>query len=374
MKIYDISQELFSSRLFPGDKPASYERVSQIKNGDMVNLTTVNMSVHNGTHVDAPNHFIENGNSIDGMDLSKFVGRAKVVSGSGTLSAEDIHRFMIDKPKKILLKGNLDLSVESARAFLEHGVELIGLESVSIGPVDDPKPVHLVLLGAEIIALEGLDLKGVPDGYYFLSALPLKLAGSDGSPCRAVLIDWREEDLKINSNEITLKTLQDEDVPLFEKWLKQDYVFKWFCLEGEEDGSHIDAEAEMAGWLEQVDGRHTTHQHVKHFIVYLNGDKIGFCLYFDLVDEEEYLQEFYPDLAGKLNRNHTYEIGYLIGDKNLLGKGIGKIIVAKLEEELRVFGAKCVIGDPNDKNIPSVKALLANGFVKFKDNDYRKNL
>ena len=190
MKIYDISQELFSSRLFPGDKPATYVRASQIAKGDMVNLTKMKLSVHNGTHVDAPCHFIDGGKAIDEMELSKFIGEALVVSASGTLSADDVHRLMVNRPKKILLKGNLELSVASAKAFLDYDVELIGLESVSIGPVDDPKPVHMVLLGAEIIALEGLNLADVPDGEYFLSALPLKLAGSDGSPCRAVLIEF----------------------------------------------------------------------------------------------------------------------------------------------------------------------------------------
>lgn len=190
MKIYDISQELFSSRLFPGDKPATYKRALEIENGDMCTLTKIKMSVHNGTHVDAPCHFIERGKTIDEMDLSKFIGPVEVVAGKGILSALDVHRLMVNKPKKILLKGDLELSVESAKAFLDYDVELIGLESVSIGPVDDPQPVHMVLLGAELIALEGLDLTDVPEGEYFLSALPLKLAGSDGAPCRAVLIEF----------------------------------------------------------------------------------------------------------------------------------------------------------------------------------------
>lgn len=173
---------------------------------------------------------------------------------------------------------------------------------------------------------------------------------------------------------ITLKPLQSEDVALFEKWLRQDYIFKWFCMEGEDDKADIDAEVEMAGWMEQIHGRHTTHQHVKHFIVYLDGVKVGFCLYFDMIDEAEYLRDFYPDLVDDLVENHTYEIGYLIGEKSLLGKGIGKIIIQKLEEMVREIGGKTIIADPNEKNIPSVKVVLANGFTKFKDNDYRKKL
>ena len=178
----------------------------------------------------------------------------------------------------------------------------------------------------------------------------------------------------INDNDITLKPFQEEDVVLFERWLRQDYVFKWFCLEGGEPSNDVDAEEEVAGWMEQIHGRNTTHTHVKQFIVYLDGKKIGFCLYFDMFYEQEYLKDFYPDLADDLMEKHAYEIGYMIGDENQLGKGIGKIIVAKLEEKLRALGAKCVISDPNDNNIPSVKACLANGFEKIKKNDYRKKL
>jgi len=189
MKIYDISQELFSSRLFPGDSSATFERVSEISKGDMCTVTALKMNVHNGTHVDAPCHFIENGKTIDQMDLSKFIGAAKVVTASGILSAADVDALMVDSPKKILLKGEVDLTIEAAAAFVRHGVELVGIESPSIGPIADPKPVHMVLLAAEIIALEGLSLREVPDGTYLLSAAPLNLAGSDGAPCRAVLIE-----------------------------------------------------------------------------------------------------------------------------------------------------------------------------------------
>ena len=189
MKIYDISQELFTSRLFPGDTAATFNRVSEISNGDMCTVTKINLSVHNGTHVDAPCHFIENGKTIDQVELAKFIGQAKVVTVDGLLSEADVTMITVDAPKKILLKGDVEMTVPAATAFVQAGVELIGLESVSIGPVTNPQPVHMVLLGAEVVALEGLNLSEVPDGNYFLSALPLKLAGSDGSPCRAVLIE-----------------------------------------------------------------------------------------------------------------------------------------------------------------------------------------
>ena len=190
MKIYDISQELFSSRLFPGDAAPTVERISQIKKGDICTVTTMHISAHHGTHVDAPCHFIEDGKTIDQLELSKFVGEAKVVTVSGVLTAADVDALLVNLPKKLLLRGDVELSTDAATAFVRHGVELIGIESPSIAPVADPQPVHMILLGAGVIALEGLNLQDVPDGDYFLSALPLKLAGSDGSPCRAVLFEW----------------------------------------------------------------------------------------------------------------------------------------------------------------------------------------
>jgi len=189
MKIYDISQELFSSRVFPGDKPATSHKVSEISKGAMCNVTTLKMSVHHGTHVDAPCHFIDGGKTIDEMPLERFIGQAKVVSVSKVLTAEQIDVMMADSPKKVLLRGDVELTEANAEQFVHYGVELLGIESQSIGPVSNPQPVHMVLLGAEVIALEGLNLQDVPDGHYLLNAAPLHLKGSDGAPCRAVLIE-----------------------------------------------------------------------------------------------------------------------------------------------------------------------------------------
>jgi len=190
MKIYDISQELFSSRSFPGDKPATFEKVSEIAKGAVCNITALKMNVHNGTHVDAPCHFIDGGKTIDEMPLDRFIGDAKVVIVGMALTAEEIDAIMADVPKKVLLKGDVELTEENAEQFVQYGIELLGIQSQSIGPVSNPQPVHMILLGAEVIALEGLNLQEVPDGNYFLNAAPLHLKGSDGAPCRAVLIEF----------------------------------------------------------------------------------------------------------------------------------------------------------------------------------------
>ena len=92
--------------------------------------------------------------------------------------------------KKILIKGAATVTLEAAKVFAEAGVDLVGNESQTVGPEDAPMAVHLVLLGAEVVLLEGIRLGEVPDGVYLLNCAPLNLSGADGSPCRAVLMDF----------------------------------------------------------------------------------------------------------------------------------------------------------------------------------------
>lgn len=193
MRIIDITQELFTSNVYPGDKPPSYERIMQIKNGDVINLTTIEMCVHNGTHIDAPCHFIDNGKSIDEMDLEIFVGECTVVSLDGEVGGREMAEILKKCKPRLLIKGRINLTTGAAEAMVEGGLKLIGVESQSVGPVDAPKAVHMVLLGHDVTALEGLDLSLVSDGDYFLCAAPLNLGKSDGSPCRAILLDgWTQ--------------------------------------------------------------------------------------------------------------------------------------------------------------------------------------
>ena len=168
--------------------------------------------------------------------------------------------------------------------------------------------------------------------------------------------------MKINEKEITITPLFDNDVNIFCKWLEKEYIYKWFCPEG-----NIEKEA----WLDEVINRNDKYKHLKHFIVNYNDKKIGFCLYMDCYFEQEYIQEIYGINAVK---NYSYEIGYCIGEEEYLGKGIGKIIVKKLEEEIVKIGGKEILADPDEENIISIKILLNNGFIKIKDGDYRKIL
>lgn len=195
MKIYDISQELFSCIVFPGDPAPKREVLSSMEEGALYNLTALSLCAHNGTHVDAPYHFIKDGKTVEQLPLEKTVGFAYVTHEAGVLLAEDANRILAkakesnpESAKRILIGGKATVSEEAARVFAEAGIDLVGNESQTVGPENAPMQVHLTLLGAEVVLLEGIRLADVPAGVYLLSAAPISLAGSDGAPCRAILI------------------------------------------------------------------------------------------------------------------------------------------------------------------------------------------
>ena len=194
MKIYDISQELFGCAVYPGDpQPERFVTLS-IKNGDVCNLTAFKMCAHNGTHVDAPFHFYADGKTIDQVDLDRFIGWAYVAEHDGDISADDAKNILkaANGCERILVKGKAVVTKEAAQVFAEARIKLFGNESQTVGPIDAPKEVHLIMLGAEIVLLEGIRLEKVPAGKYFLNAVPLNLGGADGSPCRATLLEMQE--------------------------------------------------------------------------------------------------------------------------------------------------------------------------------------
>ena len=191
--IYDISQEVFSCQVYPGDPVPSYERVCSMARGDVYNMTQFSMCAHNGTHVDAPFHFIQGGKTIDQLGLKPFVGDCYVARREGDLTAEDALEILEEARQagarqRLLLAGELTVTAEAARVFAQAKLLLLGNESQSVGPVDAPMEVHLILLGAEVVLLEGVVLRNIPEGKYILYAAPLNLAGADGAPTRAILV------------------------------------------------------------------------------------------------------------------------------------------------------------------------------------------
>ena len=189
---YDISQEVFGCTVFPGDPQPERRTPMSISKGDICNLTELSMCAHNGTHVDAPYHFINDGKKIDEVELDAFIGDCYVVRHEGNVGASDAESFMerakaAGAGERLLIGGKAVVTAEAAKVFAACGLRLIGNESQTVGPEDSPKEVHLILLGAGTILLEGIRLKGIEEGKYYLMAQPIDLGGSDGAPCRAVL-------------------------------------------------------------------------------------------------------------------------------------------------------------------------------------------
>lgn len=191
MKIYDISQEVFSCAVYPGDPQPEQQTLYSTEAGDLYNLTSFAMCAHNGTHVDAPFHFLHNGKSVDQMDLSIFVGDCYVARHEGDVTAADAESILqkANGTKRLLIAGHVTVTAEAAEVFAGSGIRLIGNEGQTIGPEDAPMQVHLILLRREIALLEGIVLTNIPEGHYFLSAAPLNLGGADGAPYRAYLIE-----------------------------------------------------------------------------------------------------------------------------------------------------------------------------------------
>ena len=195
MKIYDISQEVFSCKVFPGDPAPQRTVLSSMEDGALYNLTAIAMCAHNGTHVDAPLHFIQDGKAVDAIPLEAFVGLAYVAEHQGTVSGDDAAQILEkakalnpEAARRILIKGAAVVSAEAAEVFAAANLLLYGNESQTVGPEDAPMAVHKILLGAGMILLEGIRLAAVPEGVYLLNAAPLNLGGAEGSPCRAILI------------------------------------------------------------------------------------------------------------------------------------------------------------------------------------------
>ena len=200
MKIYDISQEVFSCAVYPGDPHPEREIKLKISDGAVCNLSAFSMCAHNGTHVDAPLHFIDGGKSVDRVDLDRFIGYAYVAAHEGPVRAEDAERILkaaaVLDPRaaeRILVKGKAVVTAEAARVFARKGIKLFGNESQTVGPENAPMEVHLIMLGAEVVLLEGIRLADVEEGVYLLHAAPLNLGGAEGAPCRATLISMKSE-------------------------------------------------------------------------------------------------------------------------------------------------------------------------------------
>ena len=195
--IHDLSFDIETGMPTCGTPWHQSVEVSQMGRLDDVGRNThrIVLGSHSGTHLDAPYHFIDNAKTIDKVDLDKFIGYAYVFEHEGDVKKEDAEA-MIKTAKsaderaaeRILVKGKATVTKEAAEVFAAHKIKLFGNESQTVGPEDAPMAVHLIMLGAEIVLLEGIRLEGIEEGVYILNAAPINLGGSDGAPCRATLM------------------------------------------------------------------------------------------------------------------------------------------------------------------------------------------
>jgi arylformamidase len=204
MKTYDISLSLSASTTrWVTAQPFELIQRKRMSNGDTNNSSSMHTSVHAGTHVDAPFHFVPDGATIESLPLDVFIGPARVcaVESDRQITAADISRLNLAGETRVLFKtrnSNLlrkpdydptfvAFSVDGARALTELGIRLIGLDYLSVAHAEEQVPVHRAFLDHGVVLLEGIDLSEVPPRRYELICLPIKIESSDGAPCRALL-------------------------------------------------------------------------------------------------------------------------------------------------------------------------------------------
>ena len=204
MEIFDVSVPIRDGMLhYAGNPPVHVTRVQSIAAGDPANVSELDMGAHSGTHVDAPDHFLEDGAGAETLPLEVLIGPVEVVDATAATSALDLATVRaLELPprgsKRILFKTRnsqlwnrseftrdfVRLDKEAATYMVKRGARLLGIDYLSIGDA----AAHRVLLSAGVVCVEGLDLRGIEPGSYELICLPLKLVGSDGAPARAVLL------------------------------------------------------------------------------------------------------------------------------------------------------------------------------------------
>lgn len=188
MKIYDISKEVFSSTVFPGDPEPQAVPLAQIGADSPCALTQVTLGSHTGTHMDAPSHFVPGGRTIDQLDLGKCVGPCLVAEAAGPLSPQWVEAALAGGATRLLIKGDIEVTPQAAEKMAELGLGFLGVEHFTVGTEETGVQVHRILLGAEIALLEACTLEGVPAGEYLLVSPPLKYGGLDGAQARPLLL------------------------------------------------------------------------------------------------------------------------------------------------------------------------------------------
>lgn len=202
MKMYDVTGAIYEGMAVYKDKSEKQPKLEQQTDG-YVTETRLELNVHTGTHVDAPRHMDIDGETFESISLDKLVGACKVLDLTGTengISKTDLKRFHIQKDDFILMKTknsfeenfNFDfvyLAEDGAAYLAELGIRGVGTDALGIERSQEGHPTHKTLFASNILIMEGLRLKEVQQGEYFMVAAPLKLIGTDASPARVLLFE-----------------------------------------------------------------------------------------------------------------------------------------------------------------------------------------
>lgn len=207
-KYIDISVPVSSALpCWPGSPEIQFQRNLDLDQGDVATDTTLCFSVHTGTHVDAPSHFIAGGNTVDQLDLDVLMGEAYVAvfpDDVGSITADLLNNLSLPAHTSRLLlrtrnsrfwntKGSefqtdfVALTADAAQWVVDRGIKLVGVDYLSVQRYYDGPETHQILLGAEVVVIEGLNLDSVAEGIYELICLPVKLQGIEGAPARVIL-------------------------------------------------------------------------------------------------------------------------------------------------------------------------------------------
>jgi arylformamidase len=205
MKLIDVSVPLDANLpTYPGNTPFSLEPIKRIARGDSSNVSTLHMSAHAGTHVDAPRHFFDQGIGVDALPLEMLCGRTRVIEVTSRkgIAAEDLAAAKLSEDVRVLIKTHnsrlwgtpefqkdfIGVTESGAKYLVEHGIKVVGVDYLSVEIFKTPgAPAHHVLLGAGTIVIEGLNLLDVEPSVYDMICLPLRVVGSDGAPARVIL-------------------------------------------------------------------------------------------------------------------------------------------------------------------------------------------
>ena len=206
-KIFDISVPVATGgTVYPGNPEIRIEPASEVSKGASSNVSRVSMGSHTGTHVDAMKHFFDGTSTVDQLPLESLVGPATVIAFPDdvmSVTAEHLMRHRLDGVSRLLIKTRNSgfikdgtfhkdytyVAPDAAEQLVALGLKLVGVDYLSVEQFHSGHhKTHRTLLGKNVVIVEGLDLSAVMPGKYELYCLPLRLAGLDGAPARAILI------------------------------------------------------------------------------------------------------------------------------------------------------------------------------------------